>query len=263
MDLVSTTALGAGHDAAPDAARSFADARRHAIYQIAHTAVRAYPFPHVFVEDVFPHDFYARLQALLPPDDAYAVASLDANRNPGQLALSARRARTERLDPERRAFWSATLAALDHADTGAWMIAKFYEALSERLGLADAETGPGRDLRGSVTLLRDRRTGGEGPGTGETGTVVTAIFQLARNANRRELGPTLYMPKDPGLRCAGGRCHDRDAFERITTLPYRPNTLLAFPKTDASFVGFEGTDDAEACRDILRFDLALPARLMH
>ena len=263
MDLVPTPLLETDRESSTQAARLFADARRHAIYQIAHTPIRAYPFAHVFVEEVFPHDFYARLQALLPPDDAYAVGSVGADGRPDQLAITARRARSERLDAERRAFWHGTLGALDHSDTGAWLIAKFYEALAERLGLGTDGAGPGRDLRGSATLVRDRRPGGEGPGTGEPGAVAIAIFQLARNSNRRELGPTLYAPKDPALRCAGGKHHDRDAFDRIVTLPYRPNTLFAMPKTDASFIGFEPAETGDACRDILRFDLMLPARLMH
>jgi hypothetical protein len=94
-------------------------------------------------------------------------------------------------------------------------------------------------------------------------SVVTAFFQLPRNANRREAGLSLYAPKDPALRCNGGRAHDRDAFDLVTTLPYKPNTLVVVPKTDASFVGFEALEDDGATRDILRFDLTLPAKLVH
>lgn len=261
MDLVSSLALSTDRDGSVEAERLFADVRRHAIYQIAHTQTRAYPFAHVFVEDVFPHDFYARLQAALPTDDAYSVTAIDPAGRPEQLHMSARQARSERIDADRRAFWAGALAAIDHADTGAWLIAKFYEHLADRLGLSDPASG--RDLRGSVALMRDRRARGENPNTGAPSAVVTAIFQLPRTGNRRALGPTIYAPKDPEFRCNGGRYHDRGSFDRIVTLPYKPNTLFALPKTDASFIGFEADDSGETCRDMLRFDLALPARLMH
>ena len=48
------------------------------------------------------------------------------------------------------------------------------------------------------------------------------LQKLPRNANRREAGLSLYAPKDPALRYNGGRAHDRDAFDLVTTLPYKP-----------------------------------------
>lgn len=261
MDLVPFQALPTDRDDTVEADRLFADVRRHAIYQIAHAPIRAYPFAHVFVEDVFPLDFYARLQAALPAEDAYSVTAIDHAGRPEQFALSGRQARSERLDADRRAFWAGAFAAIDHADTGAWLIAKFYEHLADRLGLADPASG--RDLRGAASLIRDRRARGEAPNTGAPSAVVTAIFQLPRTGNRRNLGPTLYAPRDPEFRCNGGRSHDRGTFDRIVTLPYKPNTLFALPKTDASFIGFEADGSEETCRDILRFDLTLPAKLVH
>ena len=46
-------------------------------------------------------------------------------------------------------------------------------------------------------------------------------------------------------------------------LPYTPNTLVVVPKSDASFVGFEALESDGASRDILRFDLTLPTKLIH
>jgi hypothetical protein len=261
MDLLSTPSLSLTPDSAAASARSFADARRHAIYQVAHTITRAYPFPHVVVEDAFPHGFYSRIQAALPADEAYSVVALDKAGQPDRLALSARQVRGERLDATQRAFWSAAFDAFDHPDTGAWMIAKFYDVLAERLSLADPATG--RELRGTATLVRERGARGEAPHTMEPSSVLSAFFQLPRNANRREAGLSLYAPKDPALRCAGGRAHDREAFDLVTTLPYKPNTLVIVPKTDVSFVGFEALEDEGTTRDILRFDLTLPTKLVH
>jgi hypothetical protein len=261
MDLFTATSNDGATASGRDAERFFADARRHAIYQIAHAPLRTYPFPHIVVEDALPDDFHVALQRMLPGDDAYAVTGIDRAGRPEKLAFAGKQARDEGLDPGRRAFWTATFAAIDHADTGAWLIAKFYELLAERLGLAGAAAG--RELRGSATLLRDRSADGTGPSTGAASTVLTAFFQLPRNANRRDLGMALYAPKDPEFRCPAGKALDRADFDRVTVLPYRPNTLIALPRTDASFVGFEPVDPAGACRELLRFELAMPVRLMH
>lgn len=261
MDLFTATTNGAATVSGRDAERFFADARRHAIYQIAQAPLRAYPFPHIVVEDALPDDFHVALQGMLPADDAYAVTGIDRAGRPERLAFAGKQARDEGLDPARRAFWTATFAAIDHADTGAWLIAKFYELLADRLGLEGAAAG--RELRGSAVLLRDRSAEGTGPSTGPANTVLTAFFQLPRNANRRDLGMAFYAPRDPELRCPSGKIRDRAEFDRVTVLPYKPNTLIALPRTDASFVGFEAVDPEGACRDVLRFELALPARMMH
>ncbi|MFO0292343.1 MAG: hypothetical protein ACK51F_03295 [Rhodospirillales bacterium] len=261
MDLFTATANDTTTASGRHVERFFADARRHVIYQIAHAPLRTYPFPHIVVEDALPDAFHAALQGMLPSDDAYAVTGIDQAGRPQRLAFAGKQARDGGLDPARRAFWTATFAALDHADTGAWLIAKFYDLLADRLGLSEAAAG--RELRGSASLLRDRSADGTGPSTGPANTVLTAVFQLPRNANRRDLGMALYAPKDPELRCQAGRTLDRADFDRVTVLPYKPNTLIALPRTDASFVGFEPVEAQGACRDFLRFDLALPARLMH
>ncbi len=46
-------------------------AEAHAIYQIANAPLRPYPFPHLYVEEIFPPDYYRRLLAMLHPDEAY------------------------------------------------------------------------------------------------------------------------------------------------------------------------------------------------
>jgi len=89
------------------------------------------------------------------------------------------------------------------------------------------------------------------------------LFYLPRNANRIDLGTSLYAPKDPSFRCAGGPHYDHGRFDRITTLPYKPNTMIAFPKTDDCFHGVEPVEGERARRDILFFDLKLPDQIRH
>lgn len=63
------------------------------------------------------------------------------------------------------------------------------------------------------------------------------------------------MPKDPNFRCPGGPHYPHEGFERLKTLPFLPNSLFAFVKTDNSFHGVEPIGDANCRRWLLLYDL--------
>src|SRR5690349_7471779 len=46
-------------------------AELHVLYKMANAPVSVYPFPHIYVKDVFPPDYYRRIREHLPPDTAY------------------------------------------------------------------------------------------------------------------------------------------------------------------------------------------------
>ena len=96
--------------------RAFADARRHAIYQIAHAPLRTYPFPHVFVEDILPAGFYGRLLANLPGIRAYdRDEGAVAEHVEGRRSIKGARRGCNRMDAERAGFWTAAFEAFAEA----------------------------------------------------------------------------------------------------------------------------------------------------
>ena len=240
--------------------RAFADARRHAIYQIAHAPLRAYPFPHVFVEDILPAGFYRRLLANLPGIRAYdRDEGATAEHVEGRRSIKGARRGCNRMDAERAGFWTAAFEAFDHVDFGGWLTAKFYETISERLGLGNAAAHTDLDTR--VSLVRDRSPAPLQPHASVPGRVLTAMFQLAPDDRRVDLGTALYMPREGApMPCPGA---GREAFDLVTTLPFRPNSLLAFPETEASFRGFEPTRGTRIRRDMMLLSLDLPTPVMH
>ena len=46
-------------------------AEEYVLYQIANATMREYPYAHIYVEDVFPEDFYAGLRAHWPGADSF------------------------------------------------------------------------------------------------------------------------------------------------------------------------------------------------
>jgi hypothetical protein len=67
----------------------------------------------------------------------------------------------------------------------------------------------------------------------------------------------MYVPKAADFRCYGGPHHKRAKFDRVWTMPFIPNALFAFVKTDNSFHGVEPVADEDCRRWLLLYDIYL------
>ena len=234
----------------------FSDVRRHVAYQLANAPLRSYPFPHVVVPEIFPAEFYPTLRAALPPDGAYvrltATGRVGGAYSPARFAFFPGTAPGPALDAGRAAFLNGFLAAMVHEELAAWIVARFNDTITRRFGAA------GTELETEAFLMRDLESYALGPHSDSPRKVVSVLFYLPERGDRPELGTALYRPKNPAFRCPGGPHHRFEDFERVTTIPYRPNTLFAFPKSDVSFHGVEPVTGAAVRRDVLLVDLRLP-----
>lgn len=229
----------------------FDDVRRHLIYRLANTPLLQFPFPHMVVEDALPREIYARLIAAMPPDGDYAPTGIA-----GRAAIVPDAVEHRVADPEGAALWRDVFATMMHDDIGAWIMAKFYDQVAARFGLD--QPGGGVALRSSTRLVRDRAGFALRPHTDPPERVISTLIYLPRSAAHPELGTSLYLPNDPEMTCPGGVEHDPALFDRAATIPFRPNTLLAFPKTPACFHGVEAAIGPGGRRDLLLFDLDVP-----
>jgi hypothetical protein len=229
----------------------FDDVRRHIIYRLANAPLFHFPFLHIVVDEILPRDVYETLQEALPDEDVGATEAQPFRRalHPAAVAQSS-------MDDARKAFWASMFATMMHDDIGAWIMAKFYDQVAARFGLD--QPGGGVALRSSTRLVRDRAGFALRPHTDPPERVISTLIYLPRSAAHPELGTSLYLPNDPEMTCPGGVEHDPALFDRAATIPFRPNTLLAFPKTPACFHGVEAAIGPGGRRDLLLFDLDVP-----
>lgn len=234
----------------------YSGVEQHVIYQIANAPVREHPFPHMSVDSVFPQDFYAKLRGHWPAASSLVSLS-ETGRVYGakyaeRLILTLTAEDIERLPPGRREFWSEFAAwFLGHGLFDALMLkfdryvqARFGEHLEDRVRFfADA------------LVIKDLSNYSLGPHTDNPRKVLALVFYCPDNAERRHLGTSIYVPKDPAFRCKGGPHYDHALFTRAATMEYRPNSLFAFFKTDRSFHGVERITDSNVERDLLLYDV--------
>lgn len=206
----------------------------HMAYKIANATVNPFPMPHIFVEDVFPKDFYRDLYSSLPPEGHYAE---------GKASYNGRKFSDPMSDP----LIAPLLEPLKTKVFAQIAMMPFMEHITKRC------TDHAR-FKTDLRLVLDGKNYAIGPHTDAPNKVLSFLFYLPKDFNNRELGTSLYLPNDLAFRCPGGPHHKYEDFVKIATMPYFPNSLLAFFKTDFGFHGVEPIT-IPCRRDVLLWNL--------
>ena len=130
------------------------------------------------------------------------------------------------------------------------MLSKFDKFLDQRFG--DLHQPHFYD---EALLVQDYTTYSLGPHTDSPTKVLSFLFYLPADDSLAHLGTSIYVPKDPRFTCPGGPHHPFEMFDRMMTMPFLPNTLFAFMKTQNSFHGVEPIQKAGVRRDLLLYDI--------
>ena len=220
-------------------------------YNILNAPLRPYPYPHIYVPEVFPPEFYAQIQENLPHQDSM-IPIEQARKLRGykeRFVLDIGRS-LDGLTPAQAAFWGDLARWLLAGRFRSLMLAKFKPFVAHRF-----EGVQGLLFRDEALLVEDRTNYALGPHTDATWKVITVLFYLPKDDLQAHLGTSLYVPKDPTRRCPGGPHYDREGFDRVATMPFKPNSMFAFVKSDNTFHGVEKVLDPDIRRWLLLYDV--------
>jgi hypothetical protein len=230
------------------------NAELHLTYQIVNAPFNAFPYPHLYIRDAFPADYYARMQSMLP-DPSRLVNLSDLGRMaPGQykerfvMALGGGD-KLPALTDEQRAFWSELHGWLVGGAFRQRMIEHFRGLLAQRF------KGQMVAFFDEALLVQDTTNYSLGPHSDAPRKVITFLFYLPKDESQSHLGTSLYVPKDRNFRCQGGPHYPHAQFDRVWTMPFLPNSLFIFLKTDTSFHGVEPVQDPDTRRWLLLYDI--------
>ena len=245
----------------------FSAAKEHTIRRISETPLRMEPFPHLVVNEVFPPAFYAEMQRRKMADADYVplnrTGRVSAGYSPARLCFVPPKpdnahATSAQPDSENVKFWMDFFAAYDDAAFRQAWVTAFADSLAARVRQDPALFPNGTtDIRSEFLLMRDKENYVLTPHTDAPSKLISALFYLPPDDSGLMLGTSLYEIKDKTRVVHGGYHEARDGFELIATLPYRANTMLAFPNLKDSFHGVEPLDGPRIQRDILLYDIKL------
>jgi hypothetical protein len=229
----------------------FSDAELQLAYKVGNTPFNMFPYPHFYIPDVFPADFYRQLQQNLP--DPQAMIPIEKARNLKGvkerfvLGLDAKNLAT--LPPAKQAFWSDFAGWLVGANFQSLVLKKFQPFIDQRFAGSDVQ------FYDEALLVQDITNYKLGPHTDLPRKVVTILFYLPPDNSQIHMGTSMYLPKDGVFTCPGGPHHSRDNFVRLHTNPFAPNSMFAFFKTSNSFHGVEPVADPDCRRWLLLYDI--------
>jgi len=215
------------------------------------------PFPHFCLEQVFPTEYYQAMLRHLPASSVYenwlpvTRLKLDYFQYRDQRHLD--EGWTKNLPAELREFWDS----FDEWFLGPELAQAALECFAEPLNARFGEGTPWPMMSVEAELIRHRTGYFLKPHTDFRTKVVVLLIYLAPDESALHLGTSLYRPKDRGFSDPDDEQHPFENFVRVKTTPYKPNSLLAFPRSDISFHGVEPMseqDVAASCgRDVIQY----------
>ena len=221
-------------------------------YRIANAPVRQYPFPHIYVRDVLPADYYAELQRCLPPREAFA--SLEEARGtkgyPERSVMPLGGELPASLDERQRAFWRDLARWVFAGRLGPAVLDRFAPIVQQRI-----RDEPEMEISDELLLVRDRTRYSLGPHTDSPRKVVSVLFYLPADDRLARHGTSLYTPRNPSFTSVRGDHYPFEDFERVETMPFVPNSVFAFAKTPVAFHGVEPVAEEGVERNLLLYDL--------
>jgi hypothetical protein len=227
-------------------------AELHLTYKVANAPINVFPFPHFYVEDVFPADYYARMQRMLPEPAAMLPIGAVRNTvtNKERFVLELKDEQLQRLPADKRAFWEELRGWMVGGTLAPMLLRKFGSYVVQRFeGRKDVA------YYDEALLVQDTTNYRLGPHTDAPRKVITLLFYLPPDTSQAHLGTSIYLPNDREFRCPGGPHHARESFERLWTMPFLPNSLFVFLKNDRSFHGLEPVADPDTRRWLLLYDV--------
>lgn len=234
-------------------------AELHLLYRIGNAPVNLFPFPHFYVRDVFPADFYAELVKHIPPREALSpineVRAVSPEYGKTRSVLILDRESVGKLAEPLRGFWAQTAQMLLDGSLGHLLMNKFAQTIETRFaGQANLQFGD------EALLVQDYANYMLGPHTDSPAKVFSLLFYLPEDDWQPHLGTSIYVPKDPAFTCPGGPHHPFSKFHRMMTMPYVPNAAFGFVKTPNAFHGVEPVADEDLQRTLLLYDIRVSAQ---
>ena len=231
----------------------------HVIYQVANAPMREYPYPHIYIDSIFPPDFYAALRRNWP--SAAHLVSLGSTGRvpqgayPERFIMPLTPESLQNLSGETRPFWEELQTWLLQGRFLQAVLQKFETYARQRFGSTLSDVG----FAPEALVVRDHTNYNLGPHTDNPQKVLSLLFYCPDDESMKHLGTSIYTPLDRSFRCPGGPHYPHERFRKVATMEYRPNTLFAFFKTDHSFHGVEPIRESAVLRDLMLYDIRVAA----
>lgn len=223
------------------------------LYHVVNTLPRVWPFKHIVVEDFLPAELFEAVMAA-PVEAALEqrFRTSDADRSPERNRFTIHVHKMDNLEELGLSALQRLKETLFDENLIKLMLNKFKDDIEKRHPTADYSWEIG------IEYIEDRSGYALAPHTDTHNKLVTTLIYLADPGADPALGTSLYALKKqdalPDVVWDNARL-PKEAFARVLTVPYRPNTAVIFPPGTMSFHGVEPVSTPGAVRRLLQFQI--------
>lgn len=214
----------------------------HISEKIKSAVIQQEPYNWIEIDNFWPEDFYQlMLERRISSDCMFSLKEMDRVKDKysdGRLVLKLSKKITILSQPIRQ-FWE---------DVGDILRGTVEPLLMEKFKIIGSAAGR--------EVLYTRDSGGYrlGPHTDRVDKLFTALFYLPQTAQNPTLGTAIFTPRVPGFTNKGGDHFKFEGFDVYKVIPYVPNKMFCFLKSQNSFHGVLPVE-VEVERDLLIFDV--------
>ncbi len=242
----------------------------HVINIINETAITNEPFEHKFIENVFPDDYYNKLINNLPKKNEYIPinksGTVGKNYAAERYMFDLTFETIKKLSSLQQETFTELLNVFTSPDFFNATSNSFKEVIKKRISkFTDFEKkliGEDKfEFSIQAMLVKDLQKYKLGAHTDTTTKFLTFLFYIPRDVSQIELGTALYKPKNGANIKMGekGNYHatveiTKEYFDVVGKVPFSPNSLLLFPRTNESFHGVEIINKEDTERDLIQLN---------
>jgi len=238
----------------------FLDVELHTAYKISNTPILNFPFPHFYVENIFPANFYSKIQEnLLDTKEMTSMAELYSDKYLGLASYKDRlvmdftmEESIKKIKQEKREFWQSFGENFSKGPFSTLLQSKFKRYLDMRFQFLENIS-----IRHEMQLINDKKNYALSPHTDRRAKVMSMLFYLPKDEKQKKTGTSIYMPKDLNkLNKALLDLHyPQEDFHKVTTIPFVPNSAFCFIRTNNSFHGVEKLEMEDTDRWSLQYNM--------
>ncbi|MDP1682152.1 MAG: hypothetical protein Q8L39_10325 [Burkholderiales bacterium] len=231
------------------------NAEQYVIYRVLNAPLNEYPYPHLYIENIFPFDFYQLLRENWPVANNFVSLANTGRVSSGDYkerhVIRFTPSEIEKLQNGRQAFWKEMATWFLGKNFMVSLIDKFRPQIESRLGMSIDHFS----FQPDSLIVRDHSRYEIGPHTDLPHRLLSLLFYCPQDSSRAHLGTTIYTPIDKSFTCVGGPHYPFEMFEKVVTMEYKPNSLFAFLRTNNSFHGVEPIIEDEVERDLILYNI--------
>jgi len=222
------------------------------------------PFPHIYMENVFPKKYYEEIQSNVPKKEKYIAINktgrVDKNYSPDRYIFDLLvEDNVNQLENINQIFWKELIEILTSKILFNKVLNTFKEIIKDRINnfsiLEKNQLGNEPfNFSLKTSLIKDFTNYSLGVHTDNVEKLITFLFYIPKDNKLSDFGTSLYKSKNREHMENDKHLSEEETslyFEKIKTCNFLPNSLLVFPRTNISYHGVEKINIYKKERNLL------------